>query len=155
MFHDAVFLSPVGNLAITIKDNLLIGIDFVTEEVQAAKTPSSLSREIIKQLERYFEKKIPRFDLPFRLSGSEFQNKVWQALQDIPYGTTKTYGDLAQELATSARAIGNACRRNPLPIVIPCHRIVARNHIGGYSGALSGKLLETKSWLLQHEGPSP
>ena len=72
-------------------------------------------------------------------------------MQKIPYGKTKSYGELAQELKTSARAIGNACRHNPLPIIIPCHRIVAKNNLGGYNGATEGKMLNIKEWLLQHE----
>ena len=78
--------------------------------------------------------------------------RVWQALQKIPYGEVKTYGQLAKELKSSARAVGNACRANPIPIVIPCHRIVAVSGIGGYAGKTDGPVLERKRWLLAHEG---
>ncbi len=85
------------------------------------------------------------------LKGTAFQKRVWQALCNIPPGTTKTYGELAKELHTSPRAIGNACRKNPLPIIIPCHRVVAKNSLGGYAGARTGELIEFKKWLLENE----
>lgn len=85
------------------------------------------------------------------LKGTEFQKRVWRALCAIPPGTTKTYGELAKQLNTSPRAIGNACRKNPLPIIIPCHRVVAKNSLGGYAGARIGNLLEIKKWLLRYE----
>ncbi|MBT8127262.1 MAG: methylated-DNA--[protein]-cysteine S-methyltransferase, partial [Gammaproteobacteria bacterium] len=95
---------------------------------------------------------VPSFDLPCALQGTPFQQKVWNELKKIPCGTVITYGELANKLGTSARAIGNACRKNPIPLVIPCHRVVAANGIGGYSGDTNGAWLRIKSWLLRHEG---
>src|SRR3990167_9622168 len=82
---------------------------------------------------------------------SEFQQQVCKALQRIPIGNTLTYRELADRLKTSARAIGQACRRNPFPIVIPCHRIVAQQGLGGYHGASQGPMATVKRWLLRHE----
>ena len=84
-------------------------------------------------------------------NGTPYQKKVWLALQQIPPGETKTYGDLANEINSNPRAIGNACRENPLPIIIPCHRIVAKNGIGGYAGKVDGNNIDIKQWLLKHE----
>jgi methylated-DNA-[protein]-cysteine S-methyltransferase len=85
-------------------------------------------------------------------AGTPFQRRVWQRLSAIPAGETLTYGALARELGTSARAVGGACRTNPIPLVIPCHRVVATNGLGGYSGERGGDWLAKKRWLLAHEG---
>jgi methylated-DNA-[protein]-cysteine S-methyltransferase len=85
------------------------------------------------------------------LTGTSFQQKVWQAIQKIAPGKTKTYGQLAKQLASAPRAIGQACKSNPIVIIVPCHRVVAANDIGGYAGARDGARVETKKWLLNHE----
>lgn len=85
------------------------------------------------------------------LKGTDFQKRVWAALLEIPAGQTLTYGELAQKLNSHPRAIGQACRTNPYPVVIPCHRVVSKTGFGGYAGAVSGDLLNFKKWLLQRE----
>ncbi len=84
--------------------------------------------------------------------GTLYQQKVWQALQRIPVGEVRTYGELARELGSCARAVAQACRANPLPILIPCHRVVSATGLGGYMGKTYGPELEIKRWLLHHEG---
>jgi methylated-DNA-[protein]-cysteine S-methyltransferase len=109
-------------------------------------------KQAIKQLDAYF--KHPHSDwqqIRIVYGGSAHQQRVWQALQKIPLGQTVTYGKLAKQLGSCAQAIGQACRRNPLPIIIPCHRVVAQNDLGGYSGNKTGALLAAKEWLLNHE----
>ena len=88
------------------------------------------------------------------MQGTPFQKKVWLALQKIPAGQVMTYGELAKQLKTSARAVGNACRANPMPLVIPCHRVVAKSGLGGFSGSQEGAPIKIKKWLLEHEGIS-
>ena len=83
--------------------------------------------------------------------GTAHDIKVWQAMVAIPYGQTRTYGDIAKEIGSAAQAVGNACGRNPLPIIIPCHRIVGSAGIGGFSGSRGDETVSTKQWLLQHE----
>jgi len=89
--------------------------------------------------------------------GTEFQRKVWQSLQDIPVGEVRTYGSLAKELNSSARAVGNACRQNLFPVIVPCHRVVSASGIGGYAGDTLARqhgqinFLHIKQWLLAHE----
>lgn len=90
-------------------------------------------------------------DFVDQLNGTVFQKRVWRALLQIPCGTTLTYSDLAKKLKSHPRAIGQACRTNPLPLIIPCHRVVAKNSLGGYSGATSGKKLAFKRQLLERE----
>lgn len=103
------------------------------------------------QLERYREDPDAAFDLPLLIEGTPFQRRLWEALCEIPRGRTLTYGELAQRLGAPARAVGQACGDNRLPIVIPCHRVVAANGIGGFSHSTSGYLIEAKRWLLVHE----
>lgn len=94
----------------------------------------------------------PRGDVSLAPGGTVFQQRVWAALRRIPAGEVRCYGDLARELDTSPRAVGQACRHNPIPILIPCHRVVAVAGIGGFAGARSGPLVGRKRWLLEHEG---
>ena len=114
----------------------------------------ALGWRVAEQLREYFAGKRRDFDLPLAVEGTEFQRRVWDALRTIPFGETRTYGDVAGQIECSAaRAIGQANRRNPIPIVIPCHRVLASNGIGGYAGqAGAGEHVDTKRWLLRHEG---
>lgn len=110
-----------------------------------------IAREAKAQLLAYLENGQSRFDIALQPEGTEFQQRVWQALLDIPAGETRTYADLAKLLDSSPRAVGGACRRNPIALIIPCHRVVARDGPGGYAGQTSGPQLAIKQWLLQHE----
>jgi len=107
---------------------------------------------ILAALADYFRN--PKAGLPVAVApaGTPFQLRVWRALQAIPVGETRRYGDLARDLNTSARAIGGACRANPCLIAIPCHRVVAKVGLGGFGGDVEGRLLAVKRWLLRHEG---
>ena len=113
---------------------------------------SLLPAAILAALERYFRDGRAGLELPLAPAGTPFQLRVWQALRAIPPGSTRTYGELARELGTSARAIGGACRANPCLIAVPCHRVVARDGLGGFAGERGGKRLAVKRWLLRHEG---
>ena len=102
-------------------------------------------------MEGYREDPDTKFDFPIRVEGNDLQRAVWLAMCAIPRGKTRTYGEIARELGTDARDIGRACGDNRLPIVIPCHRVVAADGIGGFGHATSGYLIEVKRWLLAHE----
>ena len=104
-----------------------------------------------RELDEYFAGKRRTFDVALAAEGTPFQRRLWAALCEIPRGKTLTYGELARRLGAEARAVGQACGDNRLPIVIPCHRVVAANGIGGFAHATSGYLLEAKRWLLAHE----
>jgi methylated-DNA-[protein]-cysteine S-methyltransferase len=112
---------------------------------------NELARRAERQLEGYKKDPSTKFDLPVVIEGMVLQKAVWQAMCAIPLGKTRTYGDLARELGADPRDIGQCCGDNRLPLVIPCHRIVAADGIGGFAHATSGYLLEAKRWLLMHE----
>lgn len=139
-----------GNIRFTIQNDKLTQLEFLAAKSNPPQ--DSLSKKIFSELQQYFKNPKHRFNVSFELTGTDFQKNVWKALQQIPVGQTLTYGELAKKLKTSPRAIGQACRTNPIPIIIPCHRIVAANHLGGYSGEQEGKRMNIKKWLLQHEG---
>lgn len=143
--------SPIGKLGIKIKNDTLTNIEYLDTNAATTSKTNSLILNITKQLKQYFINPKYKFDLPLNLQGTEFQKRVWGILRDIPSGSVKTYGELAKQLNTSPRAIGNACRGNPIPIIIPCHRVIAKKSLGGYAGKQKGKLMDIKKWLLEHE----
>ncbi len=102
----------------------------------------------LEQLAAYFAGDLTEFDLPWHVAASPFQQAVCEAMLAIPFGETRTYGDLAQDLGVPAQAIGGACGGNPIPVIIPCHRVLGAQSLGGYSGDGG---IETKVWLLKHE----
>jgi methylated-DNA-[protein]-cysteine S-methyltransferase len=141
------FNSPIGPLTIFEEDGAIVALDWGWPP-ESEETPLLLKAR--DQLEEYFDGKRPSFDLPLAPYGSAFQRKVWAALAAIPFGATRTYAALAAELGTAPRALGGACGRNPIPIIVPCHRVLASDgRLGGYSG-MDG--IETKEFLLRLEG---
>ncbi len=139
-------LTPLGDLTLSEEDGAIVSLDWGRVDDQQA-TP--VLREAANQLHDYFDGKRRDFDVPVAPHGTPFQRRVWAALQQIPAGETRSYGDVARVLASGPRAVGQANGRNPIPIIIPCHRVVgAGGSIGGYSG-LDG--LETKRFLLALE----
>jgi len=141
--------SPVGPLTLFEEDGVIIAVEWGWPP-ESEDAPAPVLEQARDQLDAYFEGRLKEFDLPLAPMGTAFQKKVWQAMSRIPFGATRTYGDLAGELGTSPRALGGACGRNPIPIIIPCHRILGSNGgLGGYSG-MDGT--ETKAFLLRLEG---
>ncbi len=110
---------------------------------------SDVLKEGLNQLDAYFAGKLTRFDLPLAPNGTDFQQQVYRVMQDIPFGEVLTYGEVAKKLGVPAQPIGQACGSNPIPVIIPCHRIVGTGNLGGFSG-LGG--VEMKVQLLRHEG---
>ncbi|TCI04983.1 methylated-DNA--[protein]-cysteine S-methyltransferase [Corallincola luteus] len=145
------FDAPFGRVAIFDNGGELEKLIYLPES-SALGAPSALTREVKRQLAAYLKEPAFRFDLPLLPQGTEFQSRVWQQLLAIPVGEVQTYGEMAAALGSAARAVGGACRRNPLPWVVPCHRVVASGSLGGFSGARQGPMLEIKRWLLCHEG---
>lgn len=118
-------------------------------DVRHRRVPAA--RAVVDQLDHYFSDPSFRFSLSLDLRGTAFQQRVWRALADLQPGSVVSYGALAARLATAARPLGGACRANPVPIVIPCHRVISAAGPGGYMGH-SRRHLSTKLWLLRHEG---
>jgi methylated-DNA-[protein]-cysteine S-methyltransferase len=149
-YYDAVYQSPVGELGIQLQDQQLKQLVWLSSTTETVQKESSLLRTILYALNNYFTNAHTFPVLPLALDGSEFQKRVWTALLQIPFGQVTTYGQLARQLNTSSRAIGQACRTNPITVVIPCHRVVAANGLGGYMGKTGN--IKNKQWLLAHEG---
>jgi len=144
---------PGYSLALVFSEDALAQLDFVdvTEPLLAAR--SDIASYAVAQLELYFRNPLWPFDLSLLPQGTEFQQRVWHALREIPVGTTVTYGQLAWRLESSPRAVGSACRANPIPIIVPCHRVIAATGIGGFMGHGKGGEIAIKEWLLRHERP--
>jgi methylated-DNA-[protein]-cysteine S-methyltransferase len=138
-------------VAVKTRDQRVTQISYLPASVDSQAPRNPLAERAARQLERYREDPDARFDLPLHVEGTPFQRRLWHALCEIPRGKTLTYGELARRLVGEARAVGQACGDNRLPIVIPCHRVIAANGIGGFAHATGGYLVEAKRWLLAHE----
>ena len=139
-------MSPLGHLTLFEQDGAIISLDWGRVD---GGEPSPLLEQARDQVLDYFDGARKDFTIPLQPHGTAFQQKVWQSMCAIPFGSTRTYGAVAAELGSSPRAVGTACGRNPLPILIPCHRVLGRNTLGGFS-APGG--VETKVALLRFEG---
>lgn len=146
----AIIETPIGLLGIKVADEKVIGIEFLAN-AETFIPKDKFTLHVIKDLQQYFKNPTHKFKLALNISGSDFQKKAWAAIAKIPSGKTASYGELAKLLHTSPRAIGNACKTNPIPLIIPCHRVTAKDGIGGFSGVISGTPISIKSFLLEHE----
>lgn len=152
--------SPLGELTLLASDDGLVAIDWSDDAghhtaiadgdvADVAPDDHPVLRHAVEQLAEYFEGERMSFDLPLAAVGTAFQHEAWAALVKIPFGETVSYGEQAALLGdrNKARAVGAANGRNPIPIVVPCHRVVGSNgHLTGFAGGL-----DTKAWLLDHE----
>lgn len=151
---DAVIRFPAMRVGVRVRAGCIAGISFLPPQGEVVAPRNALAERAARQIERYREDPAAPFDVPLLIEGTEFQRRVWEALCAIPCGRTLAYGDLARQVEGEARAVGQACGDNRLPIVIPCHRAVAADGIGGFAHSTGGYLLEAKRWLLLHEmGP--
>jgi methylated-DNA-[protein]-cysteine S-methyltransferase len=150
--YQAVISSPFGTVGIRLDEGRLNGIEYLDQDVATFRSETPGLDTVVQQIEAYLDDPKLSFELDMQLDGTPFQRRVWRELQAIPPGETLTYGELAARIGSGARAVGNACRANPCPLVVPCHRVVARQGLGGFAGETSGKKLEIKRWLLHHEG---
>ena len=140
------FATPLGRLIVTECSDAVTDITWTS---RTDSEPSPLLLEAERQLQAYFRHELQDFDLPLRPHGDAFQQSVNRAMSAIPFGETREYGQIAKELGSMPQPVGNACGRNSIPIVIPCHRVVGASGLGGFS-APGG--VETKVALLKHEG---
>lgn len=152
--YDAFLNTPFGAVAITAfnqqlsvellpKLNPFLQADFCKED--------ALVKSAYTQIQQYIQEPKTKFNLPSNIGGTAFQQRVWQAIAAIPFGQTRTYGQLANSIGSGPRAVANACGANNLPLIIPCHRVVAQNGLGGFMQSKPNGL-EVKKWLLAHEG---
>lgn len=138
--------SPLGALTLTEAGGDLVAVRW---QVCAQDQPTPLLEEAASQFAAYFAGTLQAFDLPWRVDRSDAQARACAAMAAIPFGTTRSYGDLAKDVGVSAQAMGQLCGANPLPILVPCHRVLRATGLGGFSG---GRGIEDKVWLLRHEG---
>lgn len=143
----SIFTTPWGMLEVVHDEHFVFNASFTQKSGTPAK--SDLAKVINHELEAYFSDPHHRFQLQLKPQGSIYQQKVWNALLVIPVGRTLTYGELAMKLQSAPRAIGQACKRNPLAIFIPCHRVVGKDSLGGYMG--NPNSISYKEALLAHE----
>jgi methylated-DNA-[protein]-cysteine S-methyltransferase len=149
--YDVVVAFPKMKVAVTTRDGQVAEIRYLPRATATMEPRNALAERAARQLARYCGDPDAAFELPLAIEGTRFQRSVWEAMCAIPRGRTRTYGELARELGAEARAVGRACGDNRLPIVIPCHRVVAADGIGGFAHATDGYLIEAKRWLLLHE----
>jgi methylated-DNA-[protein]-cysteine S-methyltransferase len=151
MDYQAKLVVPFGVLGIRCDTEALLGIDFLPAIEKPQRAVSELAKSVCEQLQHYLQNPDAQFFVPLKFSATPHQQKVWQALLDIPRGETRSYGELATELHSSAQAVGQACGANPIPVIIPCHRVVAKTGLGGFMQQAEGSTLDIKRWLLAHE----
>ena len=151
--YDVIFTTDIATIGLSFAGAKLVQLAYLKKTADKAaknKHQESVKNKIIKYLE--INSKLKKLDVDVLLNVTDFQRRVLDQLLLIPYGETRTYSEIAKILKTSPRPVGNACRNNPVPLIIPCHRVVAVNGIGGYDGAKSGNLLNIKYELLVKEG---
>ncbi|MEZ5675984.1 methylated-DNA-[protein]-cysteine S-methyltransferase [Thalassovita litoralis] len=147
--HSLTLATPTGPITLTESDGTIIACRWEPPQTATSQPPTPLLQDAADQITAYFNGTLHAFDLALNVRGTGFQQQVCAAIAAIPFGETRTYGDLARDLGVSAQAVGRGCGGNPIPILIPCHRVLGANGLGGFSG-LGG--VETKVWLLRHEG---
>ncbi len=141
--------SPIGSLKIIASENAVDQIQFLTRNFPSSIPKTNYGKKIKQELDQYFKGSRSKFTLKFKAEGTQFQKDVWNAMKKVKYSKTVSYQDIAKMVhrPKAVRAVGTACGRNPLPIVIPCHRIITSDgKLGGYGGGI-----KKKEWLLNHE----
>ena len=150
--HDAIIRSPVGYIGIDAGGDAVTGVRLNVEARREQIPRAGVAADAARALKHYFESGEWPEGIPLRETGTAFQKRVWALLRAIRPGETLTYGEVAERLHSGPRAVGQACRANPCPLLTPCHRVVAASGTGGFSGAVDGEWPRIKAWLLRHEG---
>lgn len=147
---DAVIPVPFGAIGIRTQDDFLVGLELLAEPLAEKSSSQAFVQNVVHQLNQYFLDPKTRLDVPYAVKGTPFQKRVWRAIAAIPCGQTLSYGELAEKVGSGPRAVANVCGANQVPLFIPCHRVVAKNGLGGFmQGKQNG--LAVKQWLLNHE----
>ncbi|MCZ7563066.1 MAG: methylated-DNA--[protein]-cysteine S-methyltransferase [Burkholderiales bacterium] len=149
--YSAKLRAPFGVVGIRTRDEAIAAIDYLPHAARELAPRDHLAAAACAQITRYLADPDFVFNLPLQPSGTDFQRRVWACIAAIPRGGTRAYGELARELGSSARPVGQACGANPFPLVIPCHRVVSAVGIGGFAHHAAGFHVAVKRWLLAHE----
>lgn len=150
--QQAIIAYPTVTLRLYAEQDVLLNIEFLPADTPLQATDDPFLREVERQLQAYLSQPQLRFDVPYRLRGTAHQQAVWRQIAAIAAGETLSYGELARRIGSAARAVGGACGRNPIPIIVPCHRVLAQSGLGGFNQSQSNSMLDLKRWLLHHEG---
>ncbi len=143
--------TPFGRIGIATLAGYIDHIAFLPADHPLQSACDELAEKAAGQIEHYLQDPDSRFELPLLIQGSTYRRRIWAAIAAIPRGRTRTYGDIARDIHSIPRAVGQACGDNPFPIVIPCHRVVTAAGIGGFAHNEKGFLIDIKRWLLIHE----
>lgn len=149
---DAVVALPCAAVGVRVRDAAIAEIAFLPVDAPARRPAGGVAALACEQIRAYVDDPAHCIDVPLRIEGTEFQRRVWEAIARIPSGATRTYAELARDVGGTARAVGQACGDNRLPLAIPCHRVVASRGLGGFAHRADGAMLEVKRWLVAHEG---
>ncbi len=147
----ALMRTPIGCFAVYARGNVLVKAEWILSDKSERKPESDFLLDIVEQVNQYWQNPAILFSIPLLKRGTVFQRLVWQTLGDIPYNITPSYSEIAKAINSGARAVGNACRNNPYPLFLPCHRVVKISGLGGYAGQTQGEFPDIKTKLLAHE----
>ena len=148
--YEAVVEAPFGAVGIQIH-GVQVTIELLPKKHEVKQSQHKIAAQVARQVEAYFANSYNDFNFPVVYKGTPFQRRVWQVISAIPKGQVLTYGEIAKQIGSGPRAVANACGANHLPLVIPCHRVVAKASLGGFMNGADGSL-KVKKWLLKHEG---
>lgn len=149
--YQAKLAAGFAVLGVRTEGQFLTAIEYLPAAAAPLSPQNQLAEEVCAQLAGYLSDPTFRFELPLKLSGTPFQREVWSAICNIKPGSTLSYFEVAKRLYSSPRAVGQACGANRIPIVIPCHRVVAKHGLGGFMNSVGNEELAIKRWLLEHE----
>ncbi|WP_454720168.1 MULTISPECIES: methylated-DNA--[protein]-cysteine S-methyltransferase [Cupriavidus] len=151
-FH-AILPAPFGMVGVRTEGDMIREIVYLPAGTPPVAPASAVAQRLARQLEAYYADPDAPLDVPLAPAGTDFQRRVWRAIAAVPRGKVTTYGAMARDIASVPRAVGQACGSNAFPLVIPCHRVVSASGLGGFAHhSEEGFLLDTKRWLLRHEG---
>jgi methylated-DNA-[protein]-cysteine S-methyltransferase len=150
--YTARLAAPFAVLGIRTQGQYLTGIEYLPLGAATLEPVDAFAREVCRQLDGYLKDPDFRFDLPQRQQGTDYQHRVWGVVQAIPRGETLSYTEVGVQIGSAPRPVGAACGANRIPLLIPCHRVVASGGIGGFMHSRGGRAIDIKRWLLRHEG---
>jgi methylated-DNA-[protein]-cysteine S-methyltransferase len=145
--------APFAVIGVRTIGERLVRIEYLPRGAAPLKPQTPFSREVCRQLKAYLKEPNFDFDLPFDYAGTDFQTRVWEAVRSIPVGAVLSYQQVGRRIGSAPRPVGTACGANKIPILIPCHRVVGSQGIGGFMNARRGAAIDVKRWLLHHENP--
>lgn len=150
--HETRYAAPFAVLGITTDGDVLTGVRYLPRTAPPVAPHDRVSERACREIECYLADPDYLFTVPYRLEGTPFQCRVWREIEKLCPIKTATYGEIARRMHTAARAVGGACGANPVPLIVPCHRVLAASGLGGFMGGRDAFSLSVKRWLLRHEG---